>query len=107
MFPSLKAYRCMQSRCCASTALGGPFVIVGRSTLLASIVTSEANHTLARWLLLQGNTGALKGPQEKFRSVLKRSCHVSSGEKKAEGQKRRVGCPVLTLYCPPPTSDFT
>ena len=59
--------------------------------------TSEANHTLARWLLLQGNTGAVKGPREKFRSVLKRSCHVSSrrGEKKAEGQKRRVGRPAL------------
>eukprot|EP00439_Symbiodinium_sp_Y106_P030402 s829_g3.t1 len=40
---------------------------------------NRANHTLARWLLLQGNTGALKG------------------EKKAEGQKRRASALINPL----------
>lgn len=41
---------------------------------------NRANHTLQRWLLLQGNTGALKG------------------EKKKEGEKRRASALINPLF---------
>ena len=88
--------------------------------------SAKANHTLARWLLLQGNTGTLKGSiirdnqSSKHVRVISavvgvvvcqgrykifqlaplphRSFVLLQGEKKTEGQKRRVGSLVGLLF---------